>query len=486
MNAVTHGLTARVALLSDESPVEFEEGKSWWVSDLKPRNPVERAMAERAFYHSWQLKRVMRAQWARLSFRARTKSEDDRNRVEQEVAELALRLFKRPSGRSDALGAESDDAGCDASVNADPADHPARLVGRLEGTEAGCRWLIDRFSELEAVLERDQAWYAPERFRAYRLLRIRSSDAYFDAELTLFIQACQVLDPEAGSLVGEVWNEFVAATDLPALEESYQRAIRQRPAPDHAAARQHLLEVVRAEIERIAGKAQWHEERAEIETALSDHLLAFDDSKEAELLRRYESGCEKLMFRNLDELKKRQSEKVDRGVSTNFGFGGAAPYFGTRIDAQRLEAARRARQQSSHCTTEGSLRGSTDQEKASGMGAAAERAEPSRRNEANESEPSRADDAGGLRSEPNAKALPDSQSEVYVGVVASNLNDTGTASAPAVDRQPTLAMFVGHRRDPGHGSALAGARQGRKGRDRKRRNAERAAAAKARAEGSRK
>ena len=58
-------------------------------------------MAERAFYHSWQIKRVMRAQWARLSFRAHTKCEDDENRVEQEVAELGLRLFRRPTARPD-------------------------------------------------------------------------------------------------------------------------------------------------------------------------------------------------------------------------------------------------------------------------------------------------------------------------------------------------------------------------------------------------
>ena len=92
-------------------------------------------------------------------------------------------------------------------------------------------------------------------------------------------------------------------------------------------------------------KAAWHEERAEIEAALSDHLLAFDDSKDAELLRRYESSCEKLMHRNLDELKKRHSEKVDRGENRNYGFGGASPRFGGRSDAQLFEAVGFARPQ---------------------------------------------------------------------------------------------------------------------------------------------
>ena len=64
------------------------------MNELKPRDQVE-LVAERAFYHSWQLTRVMRAQLARLCFRAHTKSQDDQNRVEQELGELAFRLFRR-------------------------------------------------------------------------------------------------------------------------------------------------------------------------------------------------------------------------------------------------------------------------------------------------------------------------------------------------------------------------------------------------------
>jgi hypothetical protein len=48
------------------------------------------------------------------------------------------------------------------------------------------------------------------------------------------------------------------------------------------------------------------------------------------------------MFRNLDELKKCHSEEVERGENRNYGFGGAAPRFGGRFDAQFLEAAGRA------------------------------------------------------------------------------------------------------------------------------------------------
>jgi hypothetical protein len=434
-------------------------------------------MAERAFYHSWQLKRVTRAQWARLSFRAHTKRQDDQNRVEQEVAELALRLFRRPNGRPDARDAGADGTGCKSWQGSfDPADHPARLVGRLEGTGEGCQWLIDRFGELLAVLESDRVWYAPERFRAFRLLRIHASDAYLDTKLAFLMQACQALDPEAGSLVGEVWNELVPAKELPELEEIYQRAIRRRAAPDHAAAREQLLKIVRGELERLAEKAEWHEERAEIEAALSDHLLAFDDSKEAELLRRYESSCEKLMHRNLDELKKRHSGKVDRGENRSYGFGGAAPRFGGRSDAELFETFRRTIPQPSQRSTNGSPGGSSSLEEANGIVGPAATLESELRNEPNEVERGNMGEGDGLRNEPNGVGLLDSQSEGDGGVAPSGQQDVGTTEPQGALSQPSPATFGGHRRDLGHGSALKGSRHQRKRRERNRRNAERAAA----------
>src|SRR6476619_7019897 len=73
MNAFRHGLTAET-LLPDEDAEAFRERQQGWVQGLGPRDPVELAMAERSFYYSWQVDRVVRTQWARLSVRARTKA----------------------------------------------------------------------------------------------------------------------------------------------------------------------------------------------------------------------------------------------------------------------------------------------------------------------------------------------------------------------------------------------------------------------------
>ena len=53
-----------------------------------------------------------------------------------------------------------------------------------------------------------------------------------NTELASIIQACQTIDPDAGSLAGEVWNELVPKDALPALEAQYQREVAHLPELD--------------------------------------------------------------------------------------------------------------------------------------------------------------------------------------------------------------------------------------------------------------
>ena len=43
----------------------------------------------------------------------------------------------------------------------DDGDHPAAPVLGLEGLEGGCRWLLGRWKELEAVIDSRSAWASP-------------------------------------------------------------------------------------------------------------------------------------------------------------------------------------------------------------------------------------------------------------------------------------------------------------------------------------
>ena len=94
----------------------------------------------------------------------------------------------------------------------DDADHPALLVLGLEASEIGCRWLLDRWNELRAVIDDEgSAWQAPERFKAIRLLRLDTRDVMHAPAVIAILQACQMLDPDAGGLVEAFWNELLAA-----------------------------------------------------------------------------------------------------------------------------------------------------------------------------------------------------------------------------------------------------------------------------------
>jgi hypothetical protein len=87
MNAVKHGMTARIVLLPGECPEEFRARVYGWFDALRPQDSVEVTMAERAVYTSLQLDRLVRARSALTCLKAETRGQDDRQRREMEVTD---------------------------------------------------------------------------------------------------------------------------------------------------------------------------------------------------------------------------------------------------------------------------------------------------------------------------------------------------------------------------------------------------------------
>ena len=272
MNALDHGLTARLALLPDEDPGEFQACKSGWVADLKPRNRVELFMAESVAYHAWQAKRTgVPSRLGCASGQARrsktTSTASSRRSWSWEIAfsgcrRHARRRAKPATGdggpRVKSRARQGDDSEPPRAYRRTPREHWAGVPMAYRTLEG-------------AGNKPSQGWgmARAERFRAFRLLRIRPSDAYFNDGLILFLQACQVLDPGAGSLMGELWNELATPLTLASLEEAFQRVIRQSAVPDQAAAREELERTIDREVEKLEEKAAWHAERAELMSALA-------------------------------------------------------------------------------------------------------------------------------------------------------------------------------------------------------------------------
>jgi hypothetical protein len=315
-NALTHGLTARIVLLADERQPDFGNRMNGWFKSLQPQDLQEVYLAERAVYCSWQLDRATRARSAQTYLTAHTGKFVEQNRLELEVAGYSQILFRAPYGRPVACPTAElpeGEAGKTWQGNFEAADHPALIVKRMEDSGLGCLWLLARWDELRAMVEMGAGWRAPERFRAFRLLGIHAIDAYMTADLASLLQACQVLDPTAGSLVSEIWNELVPADALPGLEESYQQQVRYLPAMDQDAAREYLLAIVTRQTTRLEVKAWQLAEAAEIKAELAPHLGASDFSREGQLMLRYELLWEKSLRQNLGKLKELRSEMQKRG-----------------------------------------------------------------------------------------------------------------------------------------------------------------------------
>ena len=164
-------------------------------------------------------------------------------------------------------------------------------------------------------LEEGLGWQEPERFKAFRLLGLDKLDLLNAPRLTAILQACEMLDPEAGDLAEQLSNDLLAANPGWTKERLKRWIPEMSRPPDEAAARQELLEIVKPEAERLEAKVQWHEERAELKARLAPHYLAFDLSPDAERMRRYELACHRYVFRFLDDLSKHEANSTGQSYT---------------------------------------------------------------------------------------------------------------------------------------------------------------------------
>ena len=501
MNALKHGMTGKIVLPPEEDGDEFRRRMNGWFDSLKPRNEAEVFLTERTAYYAWQMDRSVRAQSARLYMKAETGGFEEEKRLERETVELTQRLFRAPFGRPTACAyaatAEAH-AGESSTGEFDYGDHPKRLIGQLEATKPGCEWLLEQWSELAATVQKGLGWQAAERFRAFRLLGMHPIDAIMSSRMARFFQALEVLDPGCGSLVSEFWNEVVTVDAIAELEAQYRRAIDQATAPDLASARQHVLDIILWETDRIELDLRMIEKRAELKSELDPHLRTFDDSREGELMRRYELSCQRLFFRHMDEVYRRRAEKAERGEPPHVGgYHRPTPLWFQAIRFRGASAVSDDRGDGTDAvdSAEEHDMSGTQEAREVVRGDARVRRGPAPRNEPNALNvsapqsginaaptPERGSEGDGgaglcgigagenpeLRNEPNGAGRQPAI-QIRLDDVMAEVEQTIATQAPGV-------IVPGQRRDRGHGNAVSESRGQRKRRERNRRNAERAKA----------
>jgi hypothetical protein len=341
-NAVKHGMSAKTLVLPGEDPEALQQRVEAWTADLAPRNDVEQYLVDRAVLASWQLDRADRADTARLTQIIRTATADETLRQDEEAIALGARLFWDRRGPlelyphyplRDELLAERKPRVSFAGIADDP-DDPARLVLRLESTAAGCRWLLDRWAELRELLEQDLLWQSPDRLKAIRLLGKQPMDAADDADVTAIYMACWVLDPRVKEIdaFDDVWNELLAGEANLFRRRLEGRHVEEFLPDDTGAAKALLLEIVGESTRRLEALSTAHRERAEADAGQQAARLSFDDSKEGERLRRFQTSCGRSLHKALDALLKirRASDKAQARAAELADTGASDPGVATR------------------------------------------------------------------------------------------------------------------------------------------------------------
>jgi hypothetical protein len=330
MNAIKHGLTAKTLVLEGEDPEQLQQRISAFKADLKPQSETEDYLVELAAIASWELQRCHRVIAAKLNERVRYSLLDREEAEADEVEDNARRLFWDPRGPI-ALYPHWRGLRVTPRISApDSVDDPlspARLVNRLEHLAAGCRWLLDRWTDLRNLLEAGLKWQAPDRLKAIRMLGRQPMDLLADERVLMIYLACDAMDPTGPTSLDDMRTE-TNDLELERIKERVKgRGADWKKPADAEAGKAALLALIDRAVSRLEVKLSVHRERQAFEKAMQMDLLAFDDSADGELLRRYQLAKDREFHRALNALFKLRKEALiaaDRELSVAGGLDGDA------------------------------------------------------------------------------------------------------------------------------------------------------------------
>ena len=162
---------------------------------------------------------IERAERIELSHLAGRDHEAERERTQQvsarrleEVLELGRRLLC-------VAGPE------EVKIERQPlgADNPRLLVNKLEATTAGCRWLLERWTEFGILLDRRSPWEVPVLLRFVRLQGKQVVESVYDPMLNSIFLAWDVLIPKYAK---EEWENF--REERPPADPAFNHRLRWR------------------------------------------------------------------------------------------------------------------------------------------------------------------------------------------------------------------------------------------------------------------
>lgn len=312
-NALKHGLaSASPVVVPAEDAAEYAQRLASWIDDASPRGPIERALVEHACHADWKLRRAARQEATALSLVARNASDDHDREAIARAAEIGRRLLHDPINRCAVF--RGSDPIIRERVDAWKRDDPEALAPLLASTARGVEWMLARWDELATILREEGYWHYDARYRALRLLGHRQEDVMHDPLAQKLMLACSVLHVEPWDLWDDAFQATLPVVGHPVYTKRVDHFRTKKPGSKEEALGM-LWEVLNAEVARLQSLKVTLEERAMAERSEAAARSSLDEGPSATLRMRYEAAAERLLFRALTELAKRQKADPNRESS---------------------------------------------------------------------------------------------------------------------------------------------------------------------------
>jgi len=272
----------------------LEEWIQQYITDLKPRNAMERRLVCLAARLSWEIERAERLEAAHLAHQVRMAALRGPGEVSsqrlREVHDLGRKLFLHPGPRTN------------GSSRSRGGDEPAVIVRRLEQSAAGCRWMIERWAELLNILEFKAPWTDPDMIRFIGLHGQRCIEACFDPKLNSLFLAFDVLGWRASQEFLKACGDEMPSNGPARTRPESWPELGPRPRNETKA-----LSLVRSVINRHVSRLQQlvaEYEEIEEEAAARPDRAALDSSPALQRHRRYQSTLRHDLRRTLETLRR--------------------------------------------------------------------------------------------------------------------------------------------------------------------------------------
>ena len=306
----------RLAALA-ESGRQCRENALAWLNELDPRiasfdpdNDYAKFEFEAAVGLAVNVERAKRFRKARR----KEYVEELASREKDEALELGHELFFDPRGPARVYSSprfSRTEPNSQASVK-DERDDPALLVGKLESTAAGCRWLRLAWAAIRGNLKPGNTRSPSDNFRMARLMGKQLLDALDIPEVAEVFLASHAYERRERNAFAELRSEL-CVDEIKARVLRMQRSATPAFTPrDAAEGRERLIAIIDRAQAQLRAKAVEYRKLANAEGAREALELTFDDTPEGKSLALDERQYTKAVSQYVASMRKSRGDAPPR------------------------------------------------------------------------------------------------------------------------------------------------------------------------------